>query len=208
MRVVSHEEQERYLGAASLLLRDIVTLILETGMRPEEVFTMRKENVHIDRGYLFVPAGKTPFARRNILLTGRAISVLKKRLAETQGPYLFVGQRHMDKPLASIQKAHERALRDAEITPPFRLYDLRHTFGSRSAMAGVDLATLKELMGHSKLSTTMRYVHPTPEHKREAVRKLEDFNDRHELQFVAAMRGPHKSPHSKKIEAGRFVLSC
>lgn len=54
----------------------------------------------------------------------------------------------------------------------FRSRNSRHAFGSHSAMAGVDLATLKELMGHSKLSTPMRYVHPTPEHKREAVRKL------------------------------------
>jgi hypothetical protein len=43
-------------------------------------------------------------------------------------------------------------------------------------MAGVDLSTLKELMGQSNMSITMRYVHPTPEHKREAVRKLEQFN--------------------------------
>jgi site-specific recombinase XerC len=43
-------------------------------------------------------------------------------------------------------------------------------------MAGVDLPTVKELMGHSDISTTMRYIHPTPEHKQEAVRKLERFN--------------------------------
>ena len=60
--------------------------------------------------------------------------------------------------------------------PGFRLYDFRHTFGSRSAMAGVDLATLKELMGHSSITTTLRYVHPTPEHKRKAMEMLENFN--------------------------------
>ena len=43
-------------------------------------------------------------------------------------------------------------------------------------MAGVDLATLKELMGHSSITTIMRHVHPTPEHKRNAVEKLEQFN--------------------------------
>ncbi|MBI2818177.1 MAG: tyrosine-type recombinase/integrase [Acidobacteria bacterium] len=64
----------------------------------------------------------------------------------------------------------------SDIKSRFRLYDLRHTFGSRSVMAGVDLATVKELMGHSQISTTMRYVHPTPEHKRAAVEKLERFN--------------------------------
>ena len=43
-------------------------------------------------------------------------------------------------------------------------------------MAGVDLATLKELMGHSTITTTMRYVHPTSEHKRNAMEELEQFN--------------------------------
>ena len=66
-------------------------------------------------------------------------------------------------------------------------------------MAGVDLATLKELMGHSNISITMRYVHPTPEHKQEAVRKLERFNVEHVFAKHEKRRGPHKSPHSPKM---------
>ncbi len=94
-----------------------------------------------------------------------------------------------------MQKAHENVLKEAKINKPFRLYDFRHTFGSRSAMADVDLATLKELMGHSHISITMRYIHPTPEHKREAVNNLEHFN----IEQVFAMhenlsRSPQKSP--------------
>ena len=58
-------------------------------------------------------------------------------------------------------------------------------------MAGVDLATLKELMGHSNISITMRYVHPTPEHKQEAIRKLERFNVK---QVFAAYESREKSP--------------
>jgi integrase len=46
-------------------------------------------------------------------------------------------------------------------------------------MAGVDLMTLRELMGHSSITTTQRYCHPTPEHKREAVEKLKRFNEAH-----------------------------
>ena len=68
------------------------------------------------------------------------------------------------------------ALKKAEINPPFRIYDLRHTFSSRSAMAGVDLLRLKELMGHSEISITLRYIHPTPERKQVALQKLERFN--------------------------------
>ncbi|NIR87368.1 tyrosine-type recombinase/integrase [Candidatus Bathyarchaeota archaeon] len=195
MRVVSHEEQQAYLAAANPLLRDIATLIVETGMGPEEVCTIRKEDVHLDRRYLFVPTGKTKFRRRNVPLSDAAFDVLKGRLAKAKGPYLFAHRWDPNKALTTIRKAHEMAVRDANIEPWFRLYDLRHTFGSRMAMAGVDLATLKELMGHSHISTTMRYVHPTPEHKQEAVRKLDRFNVE---QIIAAYErqwgSPQKSP--------------
>jgi integrase len=59
----------------------------------------------------------------------------------------------------------------------FRLYDFRHTYGSRMAMAGVDLMTLRELMGHSSITITQRYCHPTPEHKLAAVAKLAEYNE-------------------------------
>jgi len=195
MRVVSHEEQQKYLAAANPLLCDVATLILETGMRPEEVYTICRENVHLDRRYLFVPSGKTKFARRNVPLTEAATEVLKRRLAKARGPYLFPHRRDPNKPLTTIRKAHLEALRMANVRPRFRLYDLRHTFGSRSAMAGVDLPTLMELMGHSDISTTMRYVHPTPEHKREAVQKLERYNmERVFALYEKAPGSPRKSP--------------
>ena len=176
IRVVSHDEQRRYLAVANANLRDVVTMIVETGMRPEEVYTIRKENVHLNRRYLFIPTGKTRYARRNVPLTAATIEVLKQRLASAEGPYLFGKRGNPEKPIGPICWEHRKTLRKTGIRPPFRLYDFRHTFGSRSAMAGVDLATLKELLGHSNISITMRYVHPTPEHKRAAVEKLERFN--------------------------------
>ena len=195
MRIVSHEEQRKYMAAASPLLRDVATLIVETGMRPEEVFNIRKENVHFEPSYLFVPIGKTRFARRNIQLTDASIEILRRRLAEAEGSFLFPRKGDSNKPLTTVRKAHHLALRMAKMAPPFRLYDFRHTFGSRTAMAGVDLPTLKELMGHADISTTMRYVHPTPEHKREAVRKLEDYNRNQVFAlYEPALGSPQKSP--------------
>jgi len=194
-RIVSHEEQQRYMAAASPLLQDVATLIAEAGMRPEEVFTIRKENVHLNQRYLLVPSGKTRFARRNLPLTDAIINILKRRVAEAKGFFLFPHRGDPNKPLTTVRKAHHEALRKANINPPFRLYDLRHTFGSRSAMAGVDLPTLKELMGHSDISTTMRYVHPTPEHKREAVRKLERYNlEQVFARYEPGLGSPQKSP--------------
>ena len=114
---------------------------------------------------------------------------------ESRGAYLFWHKCDPDRPLTTVQKAHEKAISGGGFRPPFRLYDLRHTYASRATMAGVDLATLKELLGHSHISVTIKYVHPTPEHKREALNKLERFNA---AQLFAACEkrsgSPQKSP--------------
>jgi len=164
-------------------------------MRPEEVFNIRRENVHLKLGYLFVPSGKTVFARRNVPLSPTVIDLPKRRLAKMNGPYVFPRRGDSDKPLTTVRKAHYKALQELGVKSPFRLYDYRHSFGSRSAMAGVDLPTLKELMGHSDISTTMKYVHPTPQHKKEAVKKLEQYNQDQVFALYEQSQGsPQKSP--------------
>ncbi|MCH8267999.1 MAG: site-specific integrase [Acidobacteria bacterium] len=204
MRIVSHEEEQRYLKAAHPTLWDVATMIIETGMCPEEVFTICKENVHLSKKYLFVPHGKTIFRRRNVPLTDRSMEVLKRRLAACKGTYLFPHRLDSERPMTDVHHKHHHAVRDAKIRPRFRLYDLRHTFGSRMAMAGVDLATLKELMGHSTITTTMRYVHPTPEHKRAAVDKLERFNVEQLFRvYDSQQESPQKSPQSPTSYSGQ-----
>lgn len=181
MRIVSHEEEQTYLAQASPLLKDVATLILQTGTRPQEVFSIRGEDVNLKQNYLSIPDGKTQFARRTIPLTAEAAGVLKTRMRKG---YLFPHKEDPSKPMVCL-RSHKRLVQKLKLN--FRLYDLRHTFGSRAAMAGVDLPTLKELMGHSSITVTMRYVHPTPEHKKAAVEKLQRFNS------------PHKSPHSATL---------
>lgn len=194
MRIVSHEEQQKYLKAASPLVHDVAVLIVETGMRPEEVFRSQKADLNLTQRYLKITRGKTRFARRNIPLTESAIELLKRRLAKAKGLYLFPHRSDPNRPQDNIDRGHHLAVQDAKIKPGFRLYDFRHTFGSRSAMAGVDLATLKELMGHSSITTTMRYVHPTPEHKRKAMDKLEQFNIAQVFAQYEEQGYPQKSP--------------
>jgi len=172
-RALSAEEEERYLANASPFLRDVAVIMLETGMRPGEVYQLRTSDVDFNYGAVHVRAGKTANASRHIPLTRRALDVLARRTTEAEAEWLFPCPYDAKKPVAEARKAHDGAVRRSGISPPFRLYDLRHTALTRMAMAGIDLPTLKELAGHSQIQMTMRYVHPTPEHKRRAIEKFE-----------------------------------
>lgn len=180
MTVLTVEEQDKYLLAASQPLRDIATLMLETGMRPEEVYRIRKENVHLNEGYLHNPYGKTKAAKRKVPLSEAASEILGRR-ATGNYRYLFRGRKNRrgesDKPLLKINNAHYSALERSKVRD-FRLYDLRHTWASRMAMAGVDLVTLAALLGHSKLAMVTRYAHPTEAHQFEALKKLQAYMGR------------------------------
>jgi integrase len=157
------------------VLRDIATLILETGMRPEEVYTLRPENVDMVKGTLQVPHGKTPAARRLLKLTSTASEVLRSRIRGLETPYVFSCESDPARPIPKINNAHDRAVKASGI-PPLRLYDLRHTWATRAAMSGIDLVTLAAMLGHSRIQMVLRYAHPTQEHQTNAMERLERFN--------------------------------
>ena len=178
MRVISFEEQASYLTETSQPLRDISKIILDTGMRPEEVFRMRVENLDFKQKSIFNPNGKTKAARRTIPMTDDALSLLKFRVKEAEKlgtPYVFSSPYNVQRPIGSVKKAHSAAVTRAKITRRFRLYDLRHTFATRAVASGTDLPTLSSLLGHASILMTMRYVHPAAEQKRVAMEKFEKF---------------------------------
>ena len=175
MRVLSHNEEREYFSKASPVLRDIARLILDTGMRPEEVYTLRPENVDLIRKTIQVPRGKTAAARRVLTLTSAAAEVLRRRLAGIETPYLFPCDTDPNRPIPKVNNAHDRAVKESRI-PPLRLYDLRHTWATRAAMSGIDLVTLAAMLGHSRIQMVLRYAHPTQAHQAKAMEKLEQFN--------------------------------
>jgi integrase len=172
-RVLTYEEQERYLAVATPMLRDVATLMLETGMRPEEVYRIRGENVQLEQSFLVIPYGKTKAARRRVPLTATARRVLGPCMPSDKA-YLFPCETDSSRPVPKVNNAHDRAVRDSKVAP-FRLYDLRHTWATRAAMSGIDLVTLAAMLGHSRIQMVLRYAHPTQEHQHLAMEKLETF---------------------------------
>lgn len=176
--VLTHDQESVYLEECTQPLHDIAVLMLETGMRNDEVYTMRFEHVNLPGRYYYNQTGKTPSARRRIPLTDRAISVINRRFEETEGEYLFPGGKAGDndsKPLVKVNNAHYGALRRCKL-PRFRLYDLRHTFATRFVESGGDLRTLADILGHKDLRMVMVYSHPTDPHKRSQIAQLEKYN--------------------------------
>ena len=184
-RILTFQEQRSYLAVASPNVKDVATLMLESGMRPEEVYRARVDRIDLENGYLFNPYGKTPAARRRIPLTSTALAIVKRRVGAATGPYLFPHRKDQDRSITTAHKGHVAALRDSKVAP-FRLYDCRHTWATRAAQSGMDMPTLAALLGHSKLNMVMRYVHPQARHQAEEVRRLEAFNAAQEIAEVEA----------------------
>jgi integrase len=79
--------------------------------------------------------------------------VLKKRM-KSEGTYLFPCETDDARPIPKVNNAHDRAVRSK--LAPFRLYDLRHTWATRAAMAGIDPVTLAAMLGHSRIQMVLR----------------------------------------------------
>jgi integrase len=174
-RVLSYHEQRQYLITASQPLRDIAVLLLETGMRPEEVYRIERENVHLSEGYIFNPVGKTKAAKRRITLTAAGTEIIRTRLEKAEGRCLFPHEKDANRPMLKVNNAHDGALKRSKLAR-FRLYDLRHTWATRAAMSGVDLVTLAAMLGHSRIQMVLRYAHPTQQHQAQAMQRVEEFN--------------------------------
>ncbi len=187
-RVISYAEEQKYLAVANPLLRDVALVMLEMGLRPSEVFRIHSRDLRLwdSPACLYVPDSKTLAGRREVPVPSKALSVLAGRLECAGGGYLFParvrdGRLDWSEPMQDVHKAHERALRASKMSPPFRLYDLRHTYGTRAAEAETDPLTLARLMGHRDLKTTVRYVHLSKRHLAEAQKRIERYRAQREI---------------------------
>jgi len=153
-------------------IKPMTLLSLNTGMRRGEVFSLTWDSVHF-KGEMLTVHGKTAKSAqtRHIPLNPEALAVLKgwqKDRGETVG---LVFPNKEGKRFDNIKRAWESVLNIAGIQG-FRWHDLRHTFASKLVMAGADLNTVRELLGHSDIKMTLRYAHLAPEHKAAAVALL------------------------------------
>lgn len=204
LRYLSKEECKALINACSLHLRPIVITALNTGMRKEEILSLEWEkHVDLRHGFIHLDKTKNG-ERRETPINQTLREALQAIVRRIDSPFVFVdreGKRFKDVKRSfatALKKAElercpecnqERQKTDSKEPgncpscavkmerrgiKDFRFHDLRHTFASHLVMAGIDITTVKELLGHKTLTMTLRYAHLAPAHKVKAVEVLQE----------------------------------
>jgi integrase len=170
--VITEKEEKAYLLACPQPMCDVAALMLETGMRPIEVFRLRREEVSIVKNRLQITRSKTRASIRRVPLSEKATELLKSRIDRFDGVFLFPhNETDGAEPVKVVNVFHRQAIN--KLGFKFRLYDCRYTFATRALESGIDLLTLAALLGHANLKMVSRYAHPSEERKAEAIRQMQ-----------------------------------
>lgn len=174
---------ERYLSAdEEIKLRAVVQqkyphhlpeldFALNTGMRLGEQYGLSWSDINFERREVIIHRSKHGGSRHVYLNDAALAALLAARSQNNGNPAVFLnrfGQR-----LLRPREWFEPCVKDAGLKD-FTWHCLRHTFASRLTMAGVDLRTVQDAMGHKTIGMTCRYAHLAPKHQLAAVQTLCD----------------------------------
>jgi integrase len=136
-----------------------IRLLILLGARLREVLHLRWSEVDFERGLLLLPDSKT--GKKAIILNAPAVAVLQS--VPRVGEFVIAGRgpskkAQKDQPRSDLKKSWAAIRRHAGLEG-LRLHDLRHSFASVGAGAGLGLPIIGKLLGHTEASTTQRYAH-------------------------------------------------
>jgi integrase len=205
IRMLSLEEETRLLAYCGPQLRPLVLTALHTGFRKSELLSLTWEDVDFRRRVSTVQAayaknGEARSVPMNDVLTATLKAI---RMNAAVDGSVFCNRNGT--PYKSFRSAFEKAVQKAGLVD-FTFHDLRHTFASRLVMSGVDLPTVKELLGHKDISMTLRYTHLSTDHKQHAVRLLEQFGEKVPAIFTTGTQ-QHSAERLQVIETAKRPLS-
>jgi len=169
-RILTEEEEEKLLKAVPDYLRPIIIAALNTGMRRGEILNLRWRQVDMKNRQIRVEqtkSGKT----RTIPINDALFQELQyEKALSGNSEYVFPNPK-TGLPYTDVKKSFKKACSDVGIDD-LRFHDLRHTFATRLLASGVDIVTVRDLLGHFSVRITQRYTHSNQDQKREAVQRL------------------------------------
>jgi len=158
-------------------------LLLLTGMRRDEVLTLKWEYVDLDDGLIRLPDSKT--GRKTIVLSTAAVDLLKRAPREAESPWVVTGRRrgsdgswhHVVSPSKAWERVRHLASTKEDDLPTVdvrdvTLHDCRHAFAATGAAAGLSLPAIGALLGHVDQASTQRYAHLSVDARRLAAERI------------------------------------
>jgi integrase len=190
--VLDRKMERDYLAVCPPILHDVAVVLLDTGLRLGEALGLRWADVHLEPagnarfGWVQVREGKSKNARRNVPLAIRVSQLLSEKRKAANSEWVFPGDAQGKSMLgSSVAHMHIRVCRpvvqkERSFVYPkeFVLHSLRHTCLTRLGEAGADAFTIMRIAGHSSVTVSQRYVHPTGETVELAFERLEKLNQR------------------------------
>lgn len=135
-------------------------VLMLTGCRSSEITGLERDELDLKEKTIRLKDSKT--GARNVRLSDDVIPILKDALAEAirlDSPYVFPSPVNPTwRPIVNIRTAFNWALKEAKL-PPMRIHDLRHSFISMGANLGISMTAMKDVAGHTNISTTELYSH-------------------------------------------------
>jgi site-specific recombinase XerD len=160
--VLSSAEVKRLLHVPTALVNKVMFgLIYDAGLRITELVNLRISDVDLDREQLHIRQSKNKKDRYMVIST-HAVRGIKKHLAlNSPTDFLFESPTRKGMPMSKtrIRRLLKEAVQLARINKQVCVHTLRHTFATHQLEAGQDIMTLKVLLGHSHINTTMMYLH-------------------------------------------------
>jgi integrase len=161
--VYSPELEQKVLVTAPQPLADIMMVVFDAGMRPDEIVRLQWGHILWDKCLIFVDHGKTEEASRHVPLSDRVRDMLLGRLKRAKNQWVFASTRkngaHIRYDSAPCKQFRELRKRLA-IPKDLVLYSARHTFGTDLMESTGNIRLVQKTMGHASLTTTERYIHP------------------------------------------------
>ncbi len=169
VRYLTMDEIHLLIKESAEHLRPIIIIAIYTGMRKSEILNLKWEDVDFESKMIYVSVAKSGYGRE-IPMAEPVLFALRGLRSKSDSVF----NHEKGTPIKNFRTAFTNAVRRARIDN-FTFHDLRHTFASHLVMNGVDLLTVKELLGHRSINMTLRYAHLSPEHKKKAVASLKYF---------------------------------
>ena len=132
-----------------------IRMLIFSGMRLGEVLGLKWDYVDFEGARINLPESKT--GAKSIPLNAPALELLSQMPRLSGNEYVFCGARH-GRPIVNLNKPWNRIRSKAGI-PDVRMHDLRHSYASVGAAAGLGLPVIGALLGHTQAATTQRYAH-------------------------------------------------